>query len=921
MLFGRAAALESLLRAAGSATEPPLTLVAGPSGIGRSALLDELSRAVAQRGGRVCRIRFTLSDHSIPFAGLVRLAGEALALADAARPADEPGLTEATHRRRSLAGLIAGAAHLPASAERAAAVLAGMLAEAGPLVLVVDDLQWLDRQSLVLTEPLVRALAGTGVTCVGAIDGQPVAEPDVLAKLRVDGLARVLALRPLNRAESAALIADTLQATPQSALVAALTRAARGRPGALLAALAGHRGTAAIRIADRHAYLLRPHQPPALPEEHPLFAPIARLGDQAWAVAKALAVLRPLTGPVLDLVAEALEIDDPGPALDRLRTAGVLGPNTGAAGLRFRVPLLADALLGCLRPFERRRLAQVAVTALWSGRATCADPNYRADRLADAGRLVDPDRAREELLERAGALMLESGGRAEGWLQAAAGLTVDPVRRAHILYLHAATSCIHGDYRSCMASSTVLLAEHAGRFDEDALQELDLIHVTSLRGLGDTAGLNRLVEVGEHTPARRVVTTAAALSLLDRWREAADLLESAVDHKAAGPASADLAEIFRAGAAFWLGRPERFERNLSDPTRWRLNGVGRHHLERVQSQARLLLAQGELHRAEELLAAERVPAQRMSTTDRSLLAGATGDWRAALNLARLSIATGNAPGYEPGHVAMHQLAATILLASGQPNRARALLDAALAADPVLPHLLAGPAAAVERAFGFPDRAARRLRDGLELAADKGFVMGTDLLWFELAELELLAVRPERARVHLTELDRVADAVGGTRPALHSMIIRAVLEQDADTAERAIRLAARRGQPFEQARTIDVLVRHGVGAAEHLLTAYRLLGRLGALLHRTWLRTLMREHDVAVPGRRAATAENERLLAELVTEGLSNRQLAVVLGTSERSVEGRLSRLFSRTGYRSRVELATAMLTSDYPDDLAESPAS
>lgn len=80
-----------------------------------------------------------------------------------------------------------------------------------------------------------------------------------------------------------------------------------------------------------------------------------------------------------------------------------------------------------------------------------------------------------------------------------------------------------------------------------------------------------------------------------------------------------------------------------------------------------------------------------------------------------------------------------------------------------------------------------------------------------------------------------------------------------------------------------------------------------------MRVAMREHDVPVPGRRTSTRENERLLAVLVAEGLTNRQLARVFATSEKSVEGRLSRMFARTGYRSRVELAAAMLTGEYAD--------
>jgi DNA-binding NarL/FixJ family response regulator len=74
---------------------------------------------------------------------------------------------------------------------------------------------------------------------------------------------------------------------------------------------------------------------------------------------------------------------------------------------------------------------------------------------------------------------------------------------------------------------------------------------------------------------------------------------------------------------------------------------------------------------------------------------------------------------------------------------------------------------------------------------------------------------------------------------------------------------------------------------------------------------MRNQGIAIPGRSVTISENERLLASLVADGLTNRELATVLSATEKSVEGRLSRLFQRTGYRSRVELATAMLTGDY----------
>lgn len=83
-----------------------------------------------------------------------------------------------------------------------------------------------------------------------------------------------------------------------------------------------------------------------------------------------------------------------------------------------------------------------------------------------------------------------------------------------------------------------------------------------------------------------------------------------------------------------------------------------------------------------------------------------------------------------------------------------------------------------------------------------------------------------------------------------------------------------------------------------------------MLSRFHTRATMREAGLTVPGRRQATAENEQLLATLVTEGLANRQIATVLRLSEDAVANRLSRLFARTGLRSRTEVVSAMLTGN-----------
>ncbi|MCT9107452.1 hypothetical protein N4G69_17705 [Streptomyces mirabilis] len=58
----------------------------------------------------------------------------------------------------------------------------------------------------------------------------------------------------------------------------------------------------------------------------------------------------------------------------------------------------------------------------------------------------------------------------------------------------------------------------------------------------------------------------------------------------------------------------------------------------------------------------------------------------------------------------------------------------------------------------------------------------------------------------------------------------------------------------------------------------------------------------------ATTQNEELLAILIAEGLTSRQIATVPWLSEDAVAGGLSRLFACTGLRSSTEVVTSVLT-------------
>lgn len=109
-------------------------------------------------------------------------------------------------------------------------------------------------------------------------------------------------------------------------------------------------------------------------------------------------------------------------------------------------------------------------------------------------------------------------------------------------------------------------------------------------------------------------------------------------------------------------------------------------------------------------------------------------------------------------------------------------------------------------------------------------------------------------------------------------------------------------------TLVAAVGAGGGPPALLREAYELFGESGAVLERFHTRAALRAAGITVPGRRQATVESEQLLATLIAEGLTNRQIATVLRLTEDAVANRLSRLFARTGLRSRTEVVTAVLT-------------
>ncbi|KII00201.1 hypothetical protein LP52_02455 [Streptomonospora alba] len=905
--FGRSAPADRVADIATSPEAASLALVTGPMGIGRSTVLAKVESELAARGVAALSLRVPRSERDRPYSLALRLHAELGAL----------------NRDRG-AGYPAKAAVPtpgPDAGRRMVSELRSAIGASGRLTILIDDAQWADPGSRAVLLQTARALAGGPATLVCAFrpsPADPAEERGVLDRLRAAGLAEEVPVPPLRQSQVRALVARQLQADPSEALMAYLRRECRGRPAAVLAAVAGYQRSGAVRVFDRNAYLVSPDQPPLLPAELPSVTYLRQLGTPVWPVAKAMAVLHPLGPAAIGLVAVAADLDEDQvrDALSELYAEGVLRYGPGADRWRFRLPLLASALSACLGPYERRRSAQVAVSAVWADEAV-ADSGYLAEQLVAAGRFVDSRRASDELLATGAAAMLDDGYRSERWLRAAVELAGEPEQRARALLAHAAACCIHLRYADAVNSARTVLSDYADAVPPEALIEIEMIYVISLGGTFDTEALTEICDGGWRSlpggEGHRLVARCAALCHLDRWRDAHELVEAGRDVWSRDiDMVAALGQLVSESTGAYLGRTEAFDRAVAAPSRWPLWEKGmRHRFERLAHLARTLLLFGERDRTDRMLAAHEPPTGYWPVPDRVVLNSQAGHWAPALDLVRLSLATGLTVGDLPSHTLMWRETSIILGARGQLTRAREAIERAQSAQSLMLHLLAVPDAYLSRALGAPERVGRIVADALAYADERGLIVGTDELWLMTALSEADEGDPVVAQRYVEETEKVAGLLGTSRAELCHLTATAVVHRDRAAAAEAVRFARRRALPLESADTIGVLVRHGLADASLLHEAYAVYGDLGALLRRAQARILMREHGVAMPRRAEIIAENERLLATLVTEGLTNRELAVVLGDSEKSVESRLSRLFKRTGYRSRAELASAMLAGEY----------
>ncbi|MHB1584807.1 MAG: ATP-binding protein [Acidimicrobiales bacterium] len=418
-LVGRQSELVALVGTLDSleSTRASWAQITGAPGIGKTRLAGELCELAEARGVLVLAGRGTELERDVPFGVVVDAFDDYLGSQSGARLSELCGRQAGQLRRifPALAGrrlpeaLGSGDERYPAL--RALRFLVERLAVAGPLVIVLDDLQWADAASLALVSFLLRRPPEVPLLLVAMWrPGQAHRLADALTLSGRDLPGIAIELGGLAEDEVGELLGGAVPA-PR---LAALHRASGGNPFyAQALAAAADRDGAVLSPSREDEYGGAVPGPVAAAVHHEIdsLSPEARLLAQGAAV-----VGEPFE---LELAARcAMLADDVGLAgLDELVGSGIVHPAQSPRRFVFRHPIVRRAIYDSVGPgWKLGAHARAAAVLIERGGSLITTAHHTAQSAAPG------DVAAAELLIAAAA---ESGAApvsAAGWLGAAAAI-------------------------------------------------------------------------------------------------------------------------------------------------------------------------------------------------------------------------------------------------------------------------------------------------------------------------------------------------------------------------------------------------------------------------------------------------------------------------------------------------------------------
>lgn len=446
-LLERDREIASLVDAVASAAagRPGMVFIEGEGGIGKTRLLLEARDRAAEAGVQLRSARGSEREQRLPYAVVAQLF---------ATEWDEPGTTapkgsdgaDATAHDGSFATLAA-----------LLRVTEGV-ADAGPLMLVIDDLHLADEPSLQFLAYLARRLDRLPVTVLATLRPfERTATASLLSELTGDHLARSVRPQPLSAAATSELLTGALGHDADGAFSAACREATGGNP-LLLSELAKTLRNEQVAPVEGDIGAVAELGPRAVLRT--VLVRLAGLSDGAGALARAIAVLGDAADATVSADLAELTPDGARDAAGALIRAEILADDPVA---RFVHPLVGSAVYEAIpapdRAHAHAAAAQLlhrggrmaAVTAAHLVLAPPAAQRWVVDVLVEAAHasrragapadavtylqraLAEPpadDRRADIVLALARATMLVDGPAAEAHLREALALSDDAAVRA-----------------------------------------------------------------------------------------------------------------------------------------------------------------------------------------------------------------------------------------------------------------------------------------------------------------------------------------------------------------------------------------------------------------------------------------------------------------------------------------------------------
>jgi DNA-binding CsgD family transcriptional regulator len=908
-IIGRDQELDSIKAfLAGIEQGPAALILSGEPGIGKTILWEAGLEEAHQGFARVLSCRGVEAEASFAFAGLSELLAGVL---------DEVAPALAAPRRRALevALLLADPGDQPPDAHMIGLSLLdvfGALAEQGPVLVALDDVQWLDASSATVLQVAVRRLREERIGVLATVRETPdAAVPFELESSFPGGRLAELSLDPLSLGALHDLIKKQLGVELTRGELVRVQQASRGNP------------FFALELA-RQGGRLGPGQ--ALPVPGSLRTLLGeRLARLPEETRDALLVIAAAGRATIDVIANAHRSGEAvEEALEPALREGVIEIDDSRVG--FTHPLLASVCLQQVPPRRRRAVHKALVDAVSE-----LEEEARHLALASEG----PDAEVASRVDKAGehAAARGAASAAAELCELAADLTPDPSPARQRRFRAARFYRLTGGRERAGAMLEQLLSEiPRGVERADVLFELAWTRKDSpltIIELCDQA----LAEAGnDDARAARILSWRSWARICSVSARGALLDAQAALQKAerVGDPTLIAAAIARLGhTATWTGEPTREILEAGAEIEER-EGLTLEYLESPRvALARLLVRLGELDRARAIL--EEFEAKAEARGDEStraevvwrlsLLEWLAGRWQRALGHAEVALELSEQA--QDPHMRAHagRFKAPIEADLGLVEEARASAEEAYAAAQAISNEVMAMACLaslgrVELLLGNLEAAGSYLREppGRLLSGNVNDPVAP--VWADAIETLVSLGELDLARTYIEEYEANAERLGSPYAiagAARSRGLLAAAEGDLDAAFEAYQSAlAELGElpyPLERGRTLLCLgsarrqAKQKRLARDALEEALAIFEGLGAPLWAEKARAELRR----ISGRRRASEEEltemEERVATLAAEGRSNKEIAAELFVSVHTVSAHLSRTYRKLGIKSRGELA------------------